>query len=275
MLETLRDRHAIDLTLETWNRARDVDALLAAAGVAFFALLSVIPALGALVAIYGLFADPAQVSQQVSDLFGQDLGPGREWIVDQLNRLTSASNGSLTFAAIIAIVVALWSASSGVRHLLDAVDLAFGLPRAAFVRARIRGLLGVLALVVAAAVVVGLLALAPDLPGWVSWLRYPLVIAVVLLGCAVLFRPGGASGLAPPGAIVTTTIWVFGSIGLAVYVSAGPDLQAAYGAFASVVVIMLWLWVCGIALLAGAHLTAVLTGRQTPDAEPGRVTPAG
>jgi membrane protein len=167
-----------------------------------------------------------------------------------------------------------------VRHLLEAVDAAFARPRAPFVRARVRGLLGVLALVGSAAVVIGLLTLAPDLPAWVSWLRYPLVAAVVLVGCAVLYRPGGASGMAPPGALVATTIWVLGSAGLAVYVGWGPDLQAAYGAFASVVVVMLWLWVCGIALLAGAHLTAVLSGRPPlrglrGDAEPGRVDPAG
>ena len=95
--------------------------------------------------------------------------------------------------------MALWSASSGVRHLLDAVDAAFGLPRASLVRARARGLLGVFVLVVLAAVVVALLGLAPDLPAWVSWLRYPLVVGVVLLGCAVLYRPGGATGRCPSG----------------------------------------------------------------------------
>ena len=63
-------------------------------------------------------------------------------------------------------------------------------------------------------------------------------------------------------------MWVLGSIGLAVYVARGPDLEAAYGAFASVVVIMLWLWICGIALLAGAHVTAVLADRRAADLDP-------
>jgi len=241
-----------------WRRAQAVDALLAAAGVAFFALLSVVPAIGALVALYGLFADPQDVSRELDDLFGTDLGPGRQWVLDEVQRLTTASTGSLTLAAVVALVVALWSASTGVRHLIDAVDLAFGLPRASFVRARIRGLAGVAALTAAGAAVVGLLTVAPDVPGWLSWVRYVLVLALVLVGCALLYRRGGARGLAPPGAVVATAAWALGSVGLTLYLSLGPDLQAAYGAFASVVALMFWLWISGIALLAGAHVTAVL-----------------
>jgi membrane protein len=268
MNETGRARRAVSVGVETWQRARDVDALLAAAGVAFFALLSVIPAMGALIAIYGLFANPSDVANELTDLFGEDVGPGRAFLLDQLNRLTSASTGSLTVAAVIAALVALWSASSGVRHLLDAVDAAFGLPRASLVRARARGLVGVFVLIVLAAIVVALLGLAPDLPTWVAWLRYPLIVVIVLLGCAVLYRPGGATGVAPPGALVAATMWALGSIGLGVYVAVGPDLQAAYGAFASVVVVMLWLWICGIALLAGAHVTAVVADHRGADPDP-------
>ena len=241
MEQTGRIRGAVAVANESWMRARAVDAPLAAAGVAFFALLSVIPGCAALVAIYGLFADPSDVAEQISDLFGNDAGPGRQWVLDQLTRVTEASSGSLRLAALVAIALSLWSASSGVRHLLDAVDMAFGRPRIAYVRGRIRGLLGVLAVIVAAAIVIGLLAVLPDAPPWVSWLRYPLVTAVVLLGCAVLYRPGGATGPAPPGAVVATAIWALGSIGLTLYVALGPDLEAAYGAFASVVVVMLWL----------------------------------
>lgn len=259
-------RRAVVVGLEAWRRAQAVDAFLAAAGVAFFALLSVVPAMAALVALYGLFADPADVARELTDLFGTDLGPGRAWILDQLQRLAATSATSLTLAAIVALLLAVWSASSGVRHLLDAVDLAFGLPRVKLVRARVRGVLGMLALVVAAAIVVGLLSVAPDLSGWISWLRYPLIVAVVLLGCGRLYRPGGARGPAPVGAVVATAIWVVGSAGLSVYIGRGPDLEAAYGAFASVVVLMLWLWICGIALLAGAHVTAVL--HDDPAADP-------
>jgi membrane protein len=264
MTLTERARRAGSVGLEAWRRAQAVDAFLAAAGVAFFALLSLVPALGALIAVYGLFADPADVAEQVADVFGDDSGPGRAWILDQLERLTSTSSTSLTLAALVGLVVALWSASSGVRHLLDALDMAFGVPRASLVRSRIRGLAGVVVLVVGAAVLVAVLGVAPDLDARVAWVRYVLVLAMVVAGCALLYRPGGARGLAPPGAVVATAGWALGSIGMTAYVTLGPDLQDTYGAFGSVVALMLWLWICGLAVLAGAHVTAVLRDRPAP-----------
>jgi len=249
------------VTGETWRRFRDGDAVLNAAGVAFFALLSIVPALAALVAVYGLFADPTEIADEVADLFGADAGPGRRWLLDELTRLTATSAASLRIAALVAVLVALWSASSGVRHLLEAIDSAFGRPRAGWVRARSRGVLGVVVLVVATAGLVALLDVASGAPGWVTWLRFPAAFAVVLLGCAALYRRGGAQGLAPPGAIVAALLWVGSSIGLTVYLEWGPDLEAAYGALASVVVVMLWLWLSAMALLAGAHVTAVVSGR--------------
>ena len=165
--------------------------MLNAAGVAFFALLSIVPALAALVAVYGLFADPTDIADEIGDLFGADAGPGRRWLLDELTRLTDTSSASLRIAAIIAILIALWSASSGVRHLLEAIDSAFGRPRAGWVRARSRGLLGVLVLVVVTAGLVALLDVASGAPGWVAWLRFPAAFVVVLLGCAALYRRGG------------------------------------------------------------------------------------
>jgi membrane protein len=250
-------------TRETWTRFTDGDAVLIGAGVAFFALLSIVPALAALVAVYGLFADPKDIADEVADLFGADAGPGRRWLLDELTRLTDVSTVSLRIAAIVAVLVALWSASSGVRHLLEAIDSAFGLPRPRWVWARARGLLGVVALVVACAILVAVLDVASGAPTWVAWLRYPAAFAVVLLGCAALYRRGGARGLAPAGAVVAAVLWAGSSIGLAVYLEWGPDLEAAYGALASVVVVMLWLWLSALALLAGAHVTAVVDGRNS------------
>jgi membrane protein len=245
---------------EAWRRFRERNEVLTAAGVAFFALLSVVPALAALVAFYGLFADPAEIADELADLVGADAGPGRQWVVDELQRLTSSSAASLGLAAVVAVLVALWSASSGVRHLLDAVDGAVGRRRPGWVRARARGLLGVVALVVAAAAVVAIMGVASGAPTWISWLRFPLAFLVVLLGCAALYRRAGARGATPPGAVVAAVLWAAGSVGLTLYLSWGPDLEAAYGTLASVVVVMLWLWFSAMALLVGAHVTAVVDG---------------
>src|SRR5690242_3380111 len=69
---------------ETWRRFRERNEVLTGAGVAFFAVLSIVPALAALVAFYGLFADPKEIADEVADLVGADAGPGRQWVVDEL-----------------------------------------------------------------------------------------------------------------------------------------------------------------------------------------------
>lgn len=256
-----RTGEVMGIVRDTWQRFRDRDEVLAAAGVAFFALLSIVPALVALVAVYGLFADPNDIADEIADLFGADAGPGRQWLLDELQRLTASSVASLSVAAGVAVVIALWSASSGVRHLLDSIDGAIGRSRPGWVRARGRGLLGVALLVVVSAMLIGLMQAASDAPTWVAWLRFPGAFAVVLFGCALLYRRGGARGWAPPGAVVAAVLWASGSVGLSVYLAWGPDLEAAYGALASIVVVMLWLWFSAMALLAGAHLTAVVDER--------------
>ena len=76
---------------ETWRRFRERNEVLTGAGVAFFAVLSIVPALAALVAFYGLFADPREIADEVADLVGADAGPGRQWLVDELQRLTTSS----------------------------------------------------------------------------------------------------------------------------------------------------------------------------------------
>ncbi|HEY6531814.1 MAG TPA: YihY/virulence factor BrkB family protein [Acidimicrobiales bacterium] len=249
---------------ETWRRFRDRDEVLTGAGVAFFALLSIVPALAALVAVYGIFADPTDIADEIADLFGADAGPGRRWLLDELQRLTASSAASLGVAAVAAVIIALWSASSGVRHLLDAIDAAVGRPRLGWVRARTRGLLGVLAVVLVSAIVVAVMGIASGAPDWIGWLRFPVAFVIVLLGCAVLYRRAGARGATPPGAVVAAVLWAAGSIGLTAYLTWGPDLEAAYGALASVVAVMLWLWFSAMALLVGAHVTAVVDERDGP-----------
>lgn len=258
-----RGSHAVRAGVETWRRVHDTDGLVIGAGVAFFALLSLVPAMAALVAVYGLFADPADVAKQVADLFGSDVGPGRQWVLDQLVHLTSANSGSLRVAAVVAILVALWSASSGVRHLLVAVDAALGRPRTGLVRTRVRGLIGSLVLVVVAAVVVAVLAALPAAWPWLAWLRYPTVVLLSFVGCVGLYRSDGSNRAARRGALVAVGGWLLGSAVVGGYIAWGPGLETTYGAFSSVVAVMFWLWMSATAVVVGAHVAA-LGGTRVP-----------
>src|SRR5689334_11553940 len=91
--------------------------LMNAAGVTFYALLALFPAIAAFVSIYGLFADPSQIANQLDTLAGILPGGGMEVIRDQLTRVASQSNGSLTLGVIIGLLVSLWSANGGIKAL--------------------------------------------------------------------------------------------------------------------------------------------------------------
>ena len=111
-----------------------------AAGVAFYALLSIFPGLVALVAMYGLFADPAQIERHVASLSAILPPEAAQVVMSQLHDLASTNRAALGLGAIGGLVVALWSASSAVRTLMEwniGVDEAMflgGLEKGEFLR---------------------------------------------------------------------------------------------------------------------------------------------
>ena len=97
---------------------------LLAAGVAFFAFLAIFPALIAIVSIYGLFADPATITEQLKSLTEALPPDARKVIIDQVTAL-AARRTALGIGLIISIVIALWSASGGVSNMITAINTAY------------------------------------------------------------------------------------------------------------------------------------------------------
>jgi membrane protein len=96
-----------------------------AGGMAFFAFLSVFPALIAALTLYGLVADPTQVTQQIQSLSGVLPAAAQQIITEQLNAVTASSGGALTVGLVVALLAALWSASSATGNLMTAVNIAY------------------------------------------------------------------------------------------------------------------------------------------------------
>jgi hypothetical protein len=96
-----------------------------AAGVAFYVFFGLIPALAALVAIYGLVADPASIQQQLSSMQGMLPGDVVQLLTEQMTRISQNSTGA-TWGAALGILLALWSGSKATRGLIVALNIAFG-----------------------------------------------------------------------------------------------------------------------------------------------------
>lgn len=273
-----------------WAEAKADQVPLLAAGVAFFSFLSLFPAMVALVLVYGLVADPATVSAQVGSLTAS-LPPGAgDLIKGQLQSLTSAPQKSLGFGLILAILIALWSASGGVGQLITAVNSAYDEEeKRGFVKKKLLALGMTLAAIVFMVIIISLIAVAPavlDLVGSgpIRWLleaaRWVLLVLLVAVALAVLYRfapdrDAPKMRWVSTGAILATLLWVLASVGFTVYVSSFGSYAKTYGALAGVVVLLLWLWITCYAILLGAEINAESEEQTVSDTTKGPAEPIG
>lgn len=263
-----------------WQETSADNVLLLAAGVAFFAFISIFPTLLATGLVYGLVADnPDQVEAQVGEL-GDVLPPGAaELIANQLGRLVAASSESLGIGLIVALVVALWGASTATSNLIGAVNACYEhTARRSFVRRRALAIAMTVGGIIFITLSVGLVAVLPavinalDLPTWarafVQVVRWSVFVIGVLAALGVLyrvapFRAGVDMRWTSLGALVAMLLWVIASAGFSLYVSQfGTNYQSTYGQLAGVIVLLFWLWFGAIAALLGAEVNAELARRR-------------
>jgi membrane protein len=264
---------------------------LLAAGVAFFSLLAIVPALVALVSIYGLVANPDDVADQISDILRTAPAEARELVQTQLESITEGKSSSVGIGALIGVVVALWSASSGMQHLVSAINLAYDEEETrGFVRLRAVSVMLTLGAVVFVVAAVALIALTPALLGGtglgtparvaLNVLRWPLLAAALLVGLAILYRYAPDRDPArwkwvSPGAVVATVLWVVGSLLFSIYTANFAKYNETYGSLGAVVVLMLWLYLTAFVVMLGAEINAELERQTRRDTTVGRDRPLG
>jgi membrane protein len=255
-------------------RIREHNLTLIAAGVAFYGFLALVPALIAFVSVYGLVADESDVTRQVEDLGSSLPEEVSDFLVFQLTQIVNASSAGVSIAALIATALALWSASSGMAALVTGVHVARERDEpSGFVAKRGKALaltVGAIVLIgIVLFVIVGVPPLIRDAglgsAGRVAFevLRWPFLAAVMVVGIALLYRfSAGASpsawlGLISRGAFVATAGWVVASGLFAVYTANFASYGKTYGALASIVVVLLWLWLSSLVVLVGAEVDGV------------------
>jgi membrane protein len=257
--------------------------------VAFYALLSLFPAVIAAVSIYGLVADPATVRGQI-DRLTQLLSPETAAILSQqIKQITSGAGGALGLATVLGIATALWSASSGMKALIAGVNLAYGeRERRKFFKLRGLALLltlgAMLLMGIALALIVAFPAVTDDWPTALrvtaSILRWLVLGVLLIAGLAVLYR------FAPDrdnprwswvswGSVVATVLWVAGSLAFSFYVSAFGNYNKTYGALAGIIILMFWLYLSAFTVLLGAELNTEMELQTAKDTTAGPEQPLG
>jgi membrane protein len=277
----------IDVLTRTKAAVKRDHVTLLSAGVAFYALLALVPALVALVSVYGLVADPADVERQVSNSLAAAPEEVRNMIEAQLRSITEGDSASVSLGAIFGVLVALWSASSGVGHLMTAVNAAYNETETrGFVKRRAISLAFTLGAILFVVVAIATLALLPPLLArWdladalritLNVLRWPLLGLGLLIGLALLYRfapnrDDARWSWVSPGAIVATVLWLVASALFSVYTANFGNYNETYGSLGAVIVVMLWLFISAFVVVLGAELNSELerqTRRDTTVEEP-------
>ncbi len=250
---------------------------LLSAGIAFFAVLSIAPVLVTALSVYGAVNTPAQALDQLSRVARMLPSELEPLVADQLTSITTASTTVLTVRGLTGLLIALWTATTAMSSLIDALTLAYHetetrgfLRRTALAFGFVLGgalLLG--ALITAARLVSRALADAPDAVRTVAPVVVWSSLAALMIGViAVLYR------FAPDrkqarwrwiswGAIGATVLWVTTSVALFAYVQSIGTYESTYGSLAGVAISMFWLWITVLLVVVGAAVNGEAE-RQTP-----------
>lgn len=259
---------------------------LIAAGVAFYGLLAIFPGIVAAMSVAGLVLDPQAVVAQLEGLSRFIPQDAAAIVIDQAVAVAGSEEGGLGLAAILGLLIALYSSSKGVTSLMDGLNVAFEVEEGrGLVRYYLTAFALTIGLIAGFLLIVALLALLPVALAFlpvgrfaetlVAVVRWPVVLAVLAFGLAVLYRFGPSRGPVPwhwvtPGAGAACVVWLAGSIAFAIYVRNFGSYNETFGALGGVIVLLTWLWLTAFIVLMGAELDSEIErqDREAGDAAP-------
>jgi membrane protein len=270
-----------DIVWRTYKQIGEDRSLAVAAGVVFSGLLAIFPAVTALVSLYGLFASPSAISEQLSFLAGILPQGAVDILREQIGRVTTGSGAKLGLGFIFGLAVALWSANAGMKAIMDALNVVYeekekrgfiklNLISLAFTITAIASLLVALGAVVVIPVALSYLGLQNVTELLLRLARWSLLLLVVIFGLAVLYRYG-PSRREPRwqwisvGSAFAAIAWLISSALLSWYLASFADYNATYGSLGAGIGMMMWMWISAIVILFGAQLNSEIEHQTARD----------
>ena len=268
-----RARSVWTLVNRVINRMGEDNLSLVAAGIAFYAMFSIFPALGALVSIYGLFGDTHVVQAQVQQLTVL-LPPETAKLLDgSLNGLLAKPSASLNVGLLVGLGIAIVAARNGVSSMMSGLNMAMEKRETrSFVTLNAMAIVLTLGAIVffgvaitAVAVITAGIALLPvdaQRRGVQADWRWPVLGLFVILAIDLVYR--FAPSVERPswhffsaGTLFSAGLWVLGSYAFSQYVTRFGSYDTTYGALGAVIVLLLWFWISALIILLGAVIDAV------------------
>ncbi len=263
------------LAVRSWKSINEDDVFGRAAGLSYYFMLALFPLLLFLLSLFGLLAGPgSELRANLLQLLARAIpASASQLIYKTIDEVTKNSGGGkLTFG----LLAALWAASNGVSAVMESLNIAYHVKetRSWFKKHVVSvGLTVALSILVTIALTLVLYGgKIADLmvqhfglgaPFKIAWLvlQWPIVVAFMLVGYALIYyfapnldEPKWA--WVTPGAVIGFALWVIASVALRIYLHFFNSYSATYGSLGAVIILMLWLYLTGAAILIGGEVNA-------------------
>jgi membrane protein len=280
-----------DIRWRVYANIGDHRILALAAGMTYYSILAIFPALAALVAIYGIFTDAGSIAKHLDDVSGFVPGGAIDVAREQLTRVSSKSDRALGLTFLLGLVISLWSANAAMKSLFDTLNIVYGEREKrgffrlnaislSFTIAGIVFVLSALAAVVAVPVLLNYLHLSNFSDLLIRIVRWPAMFIALALAIACIYR-FGPSRAAPRwhwiswGSSAAALLWLGASALFSWYAANFGTFNETYGSLGAVVGFMTWLWISAIVILLGAELNAEMEHQTARDTTTGAPKPLG
>ncbi|MGB7835910.1 MAG: YihY/virulence factor BrkB family protein [Xanthobacteraceae bacterium] len=280
-----------DILWRTWAGITDDHLLTLAGGVAFFALLAMVPALTAGVSSYALFADAHAIQGQLNLLANIVPPTALDLVRDEIIRIVANSNGRLTLSFLGSLALSLWSANSGVKALFEALNILYGEEeKRSIVQLNVLSMLLTICSIAAMLMIVTGVVVLPlvfSITGFlgikltiIALLRWPAMLILAMVAFGVLYRYGPSRRLVQAhwitlGSLMAAFLWLAMSATFSWYLSHVANYTATYGALGAVIGLMMWMWLSAVIVLVGAKLNAEIEHQTAEDTTVGAPKPLG
>ena len=263
-----------DVLMHVWENIGRHRILAIAAGVTFYALLAIFPAIAAIVTVYGLFADTGTIASLLNSLAGVVPGGALQVIGDEVTRITHGPPASLSVTLIVSLVISLWSANAGMKAVFDALNVVYNaqeergfiklnIVSLGFTLSAIVFLLAAMASVIVVPIVLNYLSIRSSAAPLVALGRWPLMFVVTVFALSLVYRFGPDRDNAQWrwitwGSAFAAAAWLAASLLFSWYAANFGSYNATYGSLGAVIGFMTWMWLSTIVILTGAEIDAVM-----------------
>jgi membrane protein len=280
-----------DILWRTKAELADDHVSMIAASIAFYGLLAMFPAIAAMISIWGLLFDPQQIATQIESVSSALPQDAAGIVNDQAQAVAGGAGAGVSLAAVVGILLALYSASKGIQAMIEGLNIVYDEEeKRGFVKLTLMTLILTVGLIAMMIVTLALIAVLPALLADIGLsevfevlltnARWPLLLVVALVGLAILYRYAPSREVpqwqwVSPGAVIATVLWLIGSIAFSIYVGNFGSYNETYGSIGAVVILLMWFWLSAFIVLLGAELNCEIERQTARDTTTGHDKPMG